>query len=74
MYQDRALAADNHYPTGFWDDIAACQPPVLKDAILLCWSTPAKLVNTGREPVGEPKILIGECSTFHRIDSVSAMN
>ena len=31
----------------------------LKDAILLCWSIRAKLVNTRREPVGESKIVIG---------------
>ena len=34
-------AADNHYPTELWDDIAAREPPAYKDAILLCWSTRA---------------------------------
>jgi N6-adenosine-specific RNA methylase IME4 len=41
-------AADNHYPTEFWDEIAARAPPAYKHAILLCWSTRAQLANTIR--------------------------
>jgi len=41
-------AADNHYPTEFWDDIAAREPPAYKDAILLCWSTRAQAARTIR--------------------------
>ena len=45
-------AADNHYPTEFWDDIAARAPPAYKDAILLCWSTRAQAANTIRMAEG----------------------
>jgi hypothetical protein len=41
-------AADNHYPTEFWDAIAARPPPAYKDAILFCWSTRPQLANTIR--------------------------
>ena len=41
-------AADNHYPTEIWEDIAARQPPAAKDCVLLCWSTRAQLATTIR--------------------------
>ena len=41
-------AADNHYPTEIWEDIAARPPPAAKDCVLLCWSTRAQLATTIR--------------------------
>jgi N6-adenosine-specific RNA methylase IME4 len=41
-------AADNHYPTELWDDIAARPLPAARDCVLLCWSTRAQLANTIR--------------------------
>ena len=41
-------AADNHYPTETWEDIARRPPPAAKDCVLLCWSTRAQLSKTIR--------------------------
>jgi N6-adenosine-specific RNA methylase IME4 len=41
-------AADNHYPTEFWDDIMARPLPAAKDCVLYCWTTRAQMLNTGR--------------------------
>ena len=41
-------AADNHYPTEFWEDIGSATPPAAKDCILLCWSTRAQFGHTYR--------------------------
>jgi hypothetical protein len=41
-------AADNHYPTEFWDAIAARPPSAYEGSILFCWSTRPQMLNTGR--------------------------
>lgn len=41
-------AADNHYPTEGWKEIASRPPPLTDDGILFCWSTRPQLMNTCR--------------------------